>query len=119
VINELCQEGELKEEEKEEVKKLIIKIVNHPEISDWFSENWEVITEKAILIPGRKYKIPDRVVIQDQKAVIIDFKFSEPDEKHNRQVEEYAALMKEMGYSPVSACLVYVNTAGEPEVRKV
>ncbi len=84
--------------------------------SDWFSGSYEVKAEATILTPdGRSYR-PDRVMVKDGGAVVIDFKFGHEDASHAVQVRSYAAILTQMGYSPVSGYVWYVE---QDELRKV
>lgn len=43
--------------------------------------------------------------------VIVDFKTGEPLPKHEQQVQQYAAVLKKMGYEKVEGYLYYSNTS--------
>lgn len=109
IINELVLRGEIPERHKDIMLKWINEICHHPEINDWFTDNWEIITEQPILVPHSSHKIPDRIMIRGKMAVVIDFKFSEKHNKYREQVRAYADLIEKMGYSPVEAYLIYCN----------
>ena len=92
----------------------------HPE---WFSKDWQVLNERAILFLENQMqttKRPDRVVVKDNQAIIIDYKtaqdvvkqkadgtFSVPP-KNQAQIEEYKRLLSEIGYTDVKAYLWYI-----------
>lgn len=108
-------------EAQEAVTQMIEKItIPHPE---WFSPEWKTLNERAILFLEKKMmttKRPDRVVVKNKKAVIIDYKtaqgavkqqengtFSAPAE-NKQQIEEYKRLLFEIGYTDVEAYLWYI-----------
>ncbi len=75
----------------------------------WFSGEFTIKAEATILTPdGRTYR-PDRVMVKDGASVVVDFKFGHEDASHAKQVRSYAALLTQMGYSPVSGYLWYVE----------
>ncbi|MHA7056830.1 UvrD-helicase domain-containing protein [Aquimarina sp. M1] len=85
------------------------KIVNHPELSRYFSEDNEVLNERDIMSNGRLYR-PDRVVIDSKRlATIIDYKTGEHNASHVNQIEEYSELLKMIGYKVHNKILVYLN----------
>ena len=84
--------------------------------ADWFSNRYKVKNEATILTPdGRSYR-PDRVMVKDNAAIVVDFKFGHEDASHAIQVRSYAALLTQMGYSPVSGYVWYVESN---ELKKV
>ncbi|MEE0084558.1 MAG: Dna2/Cas4 domain-containing protein, partial [Paludibacteraceae bacterium] len=52
---------------------------------------------------------PDRIVMVNDKVIIIDYKFGDENNKYKNQVKEYAELMKKMGYKNVEGYLWYVE----------
>jgi CRISPR/Cas system-associated exonuclease Cas4 (RecB family) len=68
-----------------------------------------VIKTEATVISGNDAeKRPDRVLIDDDKVVVIDFKTGAEKPADSKQVREYQALLKEMGYEKVEAYLLYI-----------
>lgn len=90
---------------REELEKFWTLIADH----DWFSGAYRVLREQDILSPGGEVYRPDRVMIRDGHAIVIDYKFGERRSKsHIEQVRNYMALLGQMGYS-TSGYLVYVT----------
>ncbi len=65
--------------------------------------------EAEILLPSGRTRRPDRVIIRDDKAIIIDFKFGEENQKYIEQIRQYRSLLNEMGYRNMEAFLWYVD----------
>ncbi len=77
----------------------------------WFPDRCDRILNESTLIDERgEMHRPDRVVINAGKVIIIDYKFGEHYRKYERQLKEYAAIWRRMGYEDVSAFLWYVLT---------
>ena len=55
-----------------------------------------------------KSRRPDRVMIKDDTAVVVDYKFAREKDEHNTQVRTYMKLLKKIGYRNVSGYLWYV-----------
>lgn len=107
-INRLWIEGAITLEERNELSKNLEEIINvRP---DWFSGNLEVKTETPVILGKGKQIIPDRVLIEGNKAVVIDFKFGESHPGYNSQVKNYMEVLGEMGYYPVEGYLFYADT---------
>ncbi len=82
-------------------------------IKEWFEGDWDqVLNERDIILPrSSSFKRPDRVMIKGQRAVVVDYKFGFLENKqHQKQVGEYMALLKEMGYEDVSGYLWYIKS---------
>ncbi len=101
--------GLLVQADEERLKKTITGIIRHPELKMFYAGNGKVYTEQMILRKGKQNRIPDRIVIQDKKAFLLDYKTGIPQEKHKKQVEEYAADLVEMGFEVVKKSLVYIQ----------
>ena len=79
-----------------------------PLVAGWFNGSWQVINERKIYQDGRIY-IPDRIMIKDNQAMVIDYKREKQDKKHHRQVNEYALLLTKMGFEIVGKYLIYID----------
>lgn len=84
-------------------------ILKVEEIAGLFSEVYEVKAEKEIILPLGDVLRPDRVLIKDNEAIVVDFKSGQPHKKHENQVTQYADVLRKMGYQNVSAKLVYLT----------
>lgn len=115
-IDQLVQQGfiEMGEEAllKENINGLFEEI---PVMKEWFSDAYEVINERKIFF-GRSTLIPDRVMLDNREAIIVDYKREVQDPKHHQQVRKYRNVLDRMGYEQISMYLVYVN---ERELVKV
>lgn len=98
-----------------QLKELVIKRVQQPKVAQWFSGDWNVRNECAILTRNPLTKAtetyrPDRVMLKGERAVVVDFKFGNPKKEHHSQVSNYMHLLLEMGYRQVEGFLWYVYT---------
>lgn len=82
----------------------------------WFDAGNTVLNECDILKPDGNTVRPDRVIIRDGQAVVVDYKFGERTEenytekKYIRQVREYMGLLGEIGYGEVKGYIWYVES---------
>ena len=85
--------------------------------SEWFDRKAKVVNERAILMKKKdsngkiniENKRPDRIVMVNDKVIIIDYKFGEENKGYKDQVNEYVDLIKKMGYKNVEGYLWYVE----------
>ena len=90
------------------------KIAACPLVADLTDGSWLVLNERSILLPagsaqGAAMVRPDRVSFKDGRAVVLDYKFGKPLPKHQEQVKQYAAYLRQMGTPHVKAYLWYFD----------
>lgn len=95
-------------EEKDTYKTLLLAIVDHPELADFYVSGAEAHTEKEILCQGKVLR-PDRVNFIKDAAVVIDYKTGSPLSKHENQIKSYAQALVDMGWEVKKKILVYIN----------
>ncbi len=95
--------------EKESLHNELKKILNHPELSKYYTYTIKVMNEKEIISKGKIYR-PDRIIIdQKEVATIIDYKTGEYAPIHAKQLKDYGKLLQELGYKIQHKILVYIN----------
>ncbi len=95
--------------QKEEVIKTIETILKHPDLIAFYNGAGIVYNEQTIIKKGFGNLKPDRVVINNNEAFLLDYKTGEKIEKHKAQLTSYAAVIEEMGYKVVKKVLVYIG----------
>jgi ATP-dependent exoDNAse (exonuclease V) beta subunit len=62
------------------------------------------------LLKNGKTKIPDRVLVDENKVIVIDYKFGDKEsQSHKTQIKEYVACLQQMDYSNIEAYIWYVS----------
>ena len=111
-ITRLRMEGIIESDAHErQILKLVNWALNHPKVKEWFSGEWSLYNECAILYRENgelQTRRPDRVMMKDGEVIVVDFKFGKPYPEYNKQVHEYMNLLQKMGYTQVSGYLWYV-----------
>jgi ATP-dependent helicase/nuclease subunit A len=102
-------EGSITGNERDEVTSRLEKAVSRPEISEWFKPGLKILNEAEILTTGGGVKRPDRIIIDNDRVVVIDFKFGAEKRSYTQQVGNYKNLLMNMGYKSVSGFLWYVD----------
>jgi len=108
-LNSMLHEGLITDIEKEILLPKIQKIIEHPQLEKYFTNDYSIKNESEIITAAGKLYRTDRVAIKDKTATIIDYKTGEKKNGHKKQIDEYALLLKEMGYSIIETLLVYIN----------
>ena len=120
VLDEFMCRGEIQDEEQRERLKALISSAweGSAEMKDWFTAPWKLYLEKAIYIDQRELR-PDRVMINPQtnEAIVLDYKFGQPESNYKKQVNEYKEALRRIGYTPVRGYLWYALTNKLEEMK--
>ena len=110
VISEAVRSGRLEASQREKTEVLVREVMTHPKLVLAFDSAATLWIERDILLPGGPLVRPDRVVIQGNQAVIIDFKTGSPQTKDRKQIAVYADIIERMGYQVHARYLVYMES---------
>jgi ATP-dependent exoDNAse (exonuclease V) beta subunit len=102
-------EGKIPEAEEKELAERINVLIERPPVKSWFEKGNEILNEVSILMPDSLVKRPDRVILKEGYATIIDFKFGGENQVYVNQIRQYKRILTEMGYSVSTAYLWYVD----------
>jgi len=111
-VDQLCFDGLIAPDEKSYYTELVRNTIEKSGNSDWFSGDYQSYNECTILMKENGEVVtrrPDKVLIKDQKAIVIDYKFGEPHAAHKKQMNQYLELMKRMGYQNVEGYVWYIK----------
>ena len=95
--------------QKAEIQEKLHEIVNHPDVKDFFDAEGFILNEQTIIKKGLGNLKPDKVIIKENNAYLLDYKTGEKLEKHKKQVLDYALVLEEMNYIVVKKVLVYIG----------
>ncbi|MDH5414034.1 MAG: UvrD-helicase domain-containing protein, partial [Flavobacteriaceae bacterium] len=110
ILKKYIDIGNLKMEEKESIKNVLLEVVNHPELSQYFMQNIKVMNEREILTSSKEIVIPDRIIMNDNnEVVILDYKTGKPEEKYRDQINNYAHVIGQIGFIVTRKLLVYIG----------
>ena len=111
VLEKLTIEGLIASESQfNKIKNLIERALSNPKAADWFTGKYKLYNECSILISNNEEatRRPDRVMIKDNEAIVVDYKFGKESDKYKEQVKRYMDLLVQMGYKNVKGYLWYV-----------
>lgn len=109
VASQLISEGLLDPSDRPNFEHLCHKIVDHPSLSAYFTSDWEVYCERDIILKNGLLLRPDRMLIRDNKAVILDYKTGRPKPEDKPQLKRYTDAVEEMGMDVETAFLLYIS----------
>jgi len=101
------------------LKKSILALVNNPSLKTYFSRDWKILTESEIITSNLEILRPDRIVYNDDIAVVIDYKTGLQREEDVEQINRYGEILLKMGYKIVKKYLVYFDFENEISPIKV
>jgi ATP-dependent helicase/nuclease subunit A len=108
-LRKKVMEGSITESEEEQLRSKIENLIRKPVIKDWFETGNIVLNETSVLMPDSTTKRPDRIILKDGKAIIIDLKFGDESPHYLNQIRQYRNLLTEMGYNVAQAYLWFVD----------
>jgi len=108
-LNLMISEGLITLDEKEKLQITLSKIIALPELRNYFVPGLTVKNESEIITESGELFRPDRVVLIENSAVIIDYKTGGEKSTHKKQIIQYAELLQKMGYEVTQKLLVYIE----------
>lgn len=108
ILQTMRNEGLLTDEQLPDLRARLEKVLQQPALAKWYKGQYKVISEQPILLKGGEVRRPDKVFYNAEETILIDFKFTRmATAAHARQLEEYKALLEQMGFPAVQAYLYY------------
>ena len=113
-LQRLQMEGLLDNEEtnREDILNQIKVSLSNEMVRDWFSPGWKLFNECGILTKDangnmKEYR-PDRVMCNQDRTIVVDFKFGMPRPEYASQVSNYMSLVRQIGHKNVRGYIWYV-----------
>lgn len=115
VIDELDRKGYFDSVLSSNEARIKIKeALTDPIAGHWFDPGWKEFKECSIMFRKKngeiKEKRPDRVIVNENETIVIDYKSGGKNEKHKEQVSIYMYLLTQMGYKNVKGYVWYFMT---------
>jgi ATP-dependent exoDNAse (exonuclease V) beta subunit len=108
-LNSMLEEGLINNDERDHLAGTIGKIIVMPQLGKHFQKGSIIKNEAEVIgLSGEPFR-PDRVVLNNKDAVIIDYKTGAKQKKHQQQIIGYGDLLQQMGYTVTEKLLVYIE----------
>lgn len=95
--------------QKDEIEIFLQKVISHPDVQPYFKHGLTIKAEVEILLESGLTIRPDRLIINNDHVIIIDYKTGKPQEKHIKQLDRYAETLLLMDFSSVEKVLIYID----------
>lgn len=116
VLDKFLYEGLITGRDREAIASQLNELLSMPPVNDWFTSRWNVQTEVSILLPGGGECRIDRLMTNDGRAIVADFKTGVKRKADDQQVLQYMEVLRSMNFTHVEGYLIYLN---EKEVIEV
>ncbi len=115
VLKKLKWQGSGNEEQISMAEQTLRKIAMDSISKSWFNDKWRVFNERSFWIHGELLR-PDRIIVNDEQYIVIDYKTGNAEKKHVKQVLDYVEKLAPIFNKKGRGYLVYLK---DFEVRKV
>ena len=113
-ITKALESGLIVSNQTEDVMQTINEIVNHQDLTDYFSKNGKVLNEQTIIQKEGNLVKPDRMVLNSNNEIfLLDYKTGSHLPKYKLQLENYQTAIESMGFKVVKKALIYIGESVE------
>lgn len=113
-FNDLLISGELTQSNINELKHLVLSVMQHPKLQTYYKDELKIYNERDIITNTGQLIRPDRLVINSKnEGIIIDYKTGDQKPSHQSQLNDYATILTQMGLIVTNKLLVYINDSIE------
>ena len=109
-INKMVALYQLHEKDADFLHSEITSVFDICRSKKWFDGHFEVYNEREFCSSDGTLHRPDRIMIRDNNAVVIDFKTGEESNSHHHQMLRYKQLLVDCGFPFTECWLVYIPT---------
>lgn len=109
VLARMRTEGEIDDAIEREWTQRIGDLLNLQSLAPCFATGVKVKAEAGLFDENGRFYRPDRVVLLDDRTVVIDYKTGKEYPSHIEQIENYGNLLEKMGYPAVEKMLLYLD----------
>ena len=110
VLNSFFRKGLINSTNKKVITIYINNVIKHPELKSYFTSDYNIMNEREIITNNGNILIPDRLVFNKNKVIIIDYKTGKPEKKHHQQINTYADVLTQMNYKIAKKILIYIDS---------
>ncbi|WP_088339873.1 UvrD-helicase domain-containing protein [Robiginitalea sediminis] len=112
VVAQLVEEGMLELTELEPVTTILKRVTEHPDLKSYFGPMATCYAERDIIAENGLILRPDRLVLIQGEAVVLDYKTGGPRPEHREQLARYVREVSQLGLGRASGILIYIDPTG-------
>jgi ATP-dependent exoDNAse (exonuclease V) beta subunit len=110
VLETLILQDEIPAKLKVELKTKALRAFELMKSQGILSDAQTVLNETPIIVARDSIKRPDKLILKQDKTILIDFKTGAENSKYLKQINDYAAALREMNLPNIKAYLYFTNT---------
>ncbi len=110
VLRALLAEGVIEETDVPNLSEQLKAILQHPDLKKYFDGTATVLNERQLLKKNEKIRIPDRVILFEDGATVLDYKTGNERAEYQQQLRDYAQWLEEAGIKVKEKILFYTQT---------
>lgn len=107
-LQKSTRKGRVTAEERDEIRTIITELFNDRHFAAYFESKEQLNEKEFINSKGRKL-IPDKIIVTADQTLVVDFKTGQETPKHKEQVQEYLAILKEVGFENLVGEIYYTE----------
>ncbi len=109
-LSKLLKQGIIRAEERQDLELKINELLDNEILRPYFSDKIKSKNESEIITDMGELLRPDKIVLNGDKAVVIDYKTGKQNTKlYQKQMNKYQDALLKMGYISIKKILVYVE----------
>ncbi|ALI98083.1 UvrD-helicase domain-containing protein [Rufibacter tibetensis] len=108
VLKSMQLNSEITQKDAKILKGKMDVLLQNAQIQSWFSSEWQVLNEQSILGVGGEVHRPDRILLNGNQAVVIDYKTGDRKNSHHTQLRRYMNQLEQMGFE-ADGYLLYIE----------
>jgi ATP-dependent exoDNAse (exonuclease V) beta subunit len=114
-LQHLNAQGGANTEELGWIRDKVNEVVKHPDLNKFFKNGNKIFRERGILIEDGKIFRPDRVTLIANEVTVLEYKTGQKSESHGKQIRQYMAALKQLGFHNIAGKIVYLDASIEIE----
>ena len=107
--------GEIEQDFEEKLTQLLEEAFSNKFLIELF-ESGKHLNERTLIFDSKTRLRPDKLIASDQQTIVIDFKTGEKSAKHEKQVQGYMTVLKQIGMPNIKGYLYYSGGSGLVEI---
>ena len=109
-VKRIETDGKINSVEAEKIKTELAELFVDPEVKSWFDGTYRVVNERNILTGANGLKRPDRIMIGEDRVVVVDYKSGENEsDNYKYQLRSYMRELQNCGYANVTGFIWYTR----------
>ncbi len=110
-VKRIETEGKIGSDGAEKMIAELTELLSDPEVKSWFDGSFRVVNERSILTGSNGVKRPDRIMIGEDRVVVVDYKSGDVEsDNYKYQLRTYIRELKNCGFENVSGYIWYTKT---------